>query len=153
FDGAAVDVVERGKRLRRREIVAVVFLRLAEGDVHALVAGGEPHRDVAVAGTQPVAVVLGLRALLVLALFRIEAGVAALDRLGRRGHARHGGDAARQQCDKDRSAHESPLTTHHTPGGGNPALAQAARNVLTSRHAIVIGPTPPGTGVIAPATL
>ena len=29
---------------------------------------------------------------------------------------------------------------------------QAARSVLTSRHTIVIGPTPPGTGVIAPAT-
>ena len=31
-------------------------------------------------------------------------------------------------------------------------MAQAARNVLTSRHATVICPTPPGTGVIAPAT-
>ena len=29
---------------------------------------------------------------------------------------------------------------------------QAARSVLKSRHAIVIGPTPPGTGVMAPAT-
>ena len=29
---------------------------------------------------------------------------------------------------------------------------QAARTVLASRHAIVIGPTPPGTGVMAPAT-
>src|SRR6266568_6027928 len=37
-------------------------------------------------------------------------------------------------------------------GGGSPASAQAARTVLASRHAIVIGPTPPGTGVSAPAT-
>ncbi len=29
---------------------------------------------------------------------------------------------------------------------------QAARNVFASRQAMVIGPTPPGTGVIAPAT-
>src|SRR5215471_15461062 len=29
---------------------------------------------------------------------------------------------------------------------------QAARSVLNRRHAIVIGPTPPGTGVMAPAT-
>jgi hypothetical protein len=36
-------------------------------------------------------------------------------------------------------------------GSGKPRCAQAARNVLSSRHAIVIGPTPPGTGVMAPA--
>ena len=36
-------------------------------------------------------------------------------------------------------------------GAGKPAIAQAARTVLASRQAIVIGPTPPGTGVIAPA--
>ena len=29
---------------------------------------------------------------------------------------------------------------------------QAARSVLTNRQTIVIGPTPPGTGVMAPAT-
>lgn len=40
----------------------------------------------------------------------------------------------------------------HTPGFGNPAIVQAARSVLTSRHATVIWPTPPGTGVMAPAT-
>src|ERR1700733_7463715 len=39
-----------------------------------------------------------------------------------------------------------------TAGLGNPAIAQAARSVLTSRQATVIWPTPPGTGVIAPAT-
>ena len=31
-------------------------------------------------------------------------------------------------------------------------MAQAARRVFTSKHATVIWPTPPGTGVIAPAT-
>ena len=41
----------------------------------------------------------------------------------------------------------------HTAGGGRPACMQAARSVFTSRHTIVIGPTPPGTGVMAPATL
>src|ERR1019366_4846698 len=40
----------------------------------------------------------------------------------------------------------------YTPGLGSPAMAQAARSVLTNRHATVIWPTPPGTGVIAPAT-
>ena len=41
---------------------------------------------------------------------------------------------------------------NQTAGAGNPAIAQAARTVFTIRQAIVIGPTPPGTGVIAPAT-
>jgi len=40
----------------------------------------------------------------------------------------------------------------HTAGFGSPDIVQAARSVLTSRHATVIWPTPPGTGVIAPAT-
>src|SRR6185369_5152322 len=39
-----------------------------------------------------------------------------------------------------------------TARAGNPAIVQAARTVLTIRQAMVIGPTPPGTGVIAPAT-
>src|SRR5882724_12986679 len=38
-----------------------------------------------------------------------------------------------------------------TPGAGKPLIAQAARTVFTIRQAMVIGPTPPGTGVIAPA--
>jgi hypothetical protein len=37
-------------------------------------------------------------------------------------------------------------------GSGRPCVRQYAVNVFASRHAIVIGPTPPGTGVIAPAT-
>ena len=41
---------------------------------------------------------------------------------------------------------------HYTAGFGSPAIAQAARSVFTNRHATVIWPTPPGTGVIAPAT-
>src|SRR3977135_2840488 len=36
-------------------------------------------------------------------------------------------------------------------GSGNPRRRQAASSVLRNRQAIVIGPTPPGTGVIAPA--
>ena len=39
-----------------------------------------------------------------------------------------------------------------TSGSGIPFWRQHATNALRSRHAIVIGPTPPGTGVIAPAT-
>ena len=35
---------------------------------------------------------------------------------------------------------------------GRPLIRQQAASVLASRQAIVIGPTPPGTGVIAPAT-
>src|SRR5690625_539993 len=38
-------------------------------------------------------------------------------------------------------------------GSGSPLIWQQAVSVLTSRQAIVMGPTPPGTGVIAPATL
>src|SRR5437763_6698869 len=37
-------------------------------------------------------------------------------------------------------------------GSGNPRLRHAANSVFRKRHAIVMGPTPPGTGVIAPAT-
>src|SRR5262249_58345385 len=37
-------------------------------------------------------------------------------------------------------------------GSLRPLIAQAALSVLASRQAMVIGPTPPGTGVIAPAT-
>ena len=37
-------------------------------------------------------------------------------------------------------------------GTGTPAWAQAARTVLRNSEAMVIGPTPPGTGVMAPAT-
>ncbi len=37
-------------------------------------------------------------------------------------------------------------------GSGSPFARQQAVSVLASRQAMVIGPTPPGTGVIAPAT-
>jgi hypothetical protein len=40
----------------------------------------------------------------------------------------------------------------HNSGAGRLAAAAAARTVLARRHAMVIGPTPPGTGVTAPAT-
>lgn len=38
-------------------------------------------------------------------------------------------------------------------GSANPCARAVAVNVLAKRQAIVIGPTPPGTGVIAPATV
>ena len=37
-------------------------------------------------------------------------------------------------------------------GSGRPFARQQAVSVLARRQAMVIGPTPPGTGVIAPAT-
>lgn len=41
----------------------------------------------------------------------------------------------------------------HSPAGtAQPRRAQAASTVLRRRQAIVIGPTPPGTGVMNPAT-
>src|SRR5262249_35226494 len=48
LDRAGIDVVERRERLRLGEILLVVLLRRAERDEHALIAGGESHRDVAV---------------------------------------------------------------------------------------------------------
>lgn len=45
------------------------------------------------------------------------------------------------------------FTQRHTAGAVVPRRRQAAIRVLRNRQAIVIGPTPPGTGVIAPATL
>lgn len=38
--------------------------------------------------------------------------------------------------------------TQRPAGTGSPRRSQAAITVLRSRQAIVIGPTPPGTGVI-----
>ena len=46
----------------------------------------------------------------------------------------------------------STLDCRPSAGGASPACAQAARTVFASRHAIVRGPTPPGTGVRWPAT-
>lgn len=43
-------------------------------------------------------------------------------------------------------------TNQSSAGALMPACAQAARTVLRSRQARVIGPTPPGTGVMAEAT-
>ena len=56
-----------------------------------------------------------------------------------RGRARRGGE---QQCDH----HKSLLECQSLRGG------RRKRSVLRIRQAMVIGPTPPGTGVIAPAT-
>ena len=46
----------------------------------------------------------------------------------------------------------APRNETQIAGFGNPAMAHAARSVFTRRHVTVMGPTPPGTGVIAPAT-
>ena len=50
------------------------------------------------------------------------------------------------------AAHRPGMTNSYTAGFASPAIAQAARSVFTSKHATVIWPTPPGTGVMAPAT-
>src|SRR5688572_16418869 len=50
------------------------------------------------------------------------------------------------------SIYASSAQADHTLGSGKPADAQAARSVLRITQAMVIGPTPPGTGVTAPAT-
>ena len=54
-----------------------------------------------------------------------------------------------------RNMHRLAIRFHLTvrAGSGRPRRRQAVSTVLRSRQAIVIGPTPPGTGVIAPATL
>ena len=41
--------------------------------------------------------------------------------------------------------------THSASGASQPRRAHAARTVFRSKHAMVMGPTPPGTGVIDPA--
>jgi hypothetical protein len=41
---------------------------------------------------------------------------------------------------------------YNSAGALIPACAKAANTVFLSRHARVMGPTPPGTGVIADAT-
>lgn len=46
----------------------------------------------------------------------------------------------------------SEALAHRSCGSGQPRRAQAASTVLRKRQAIVIGPTPPGTGVMKPAT-
>src|SRR5690606_21600520 len=53
---------------------------------------------------------------------------------------------------RDARLRRAPHYEGQTDGAASPFCAHAARNVFSSRHAIVIGPTPPGTGVIAPAT-
>ena len=65
---------------------------------------------------------------------------------GRRRHAPRRGLAA---------GHDDPgLTLRPSApcGSGRPCARQQAVTVLARRQAIVMGPTPPGTGVIAPAT-
>ena len=51
----------------------------------------------------------------------------------------------------DSAANHPPYAVKPS-GSSSPLARQQAVSVLASRQAIVIGPTPPGTGVIAPAT-
>jgi len=55
-----------------------------------------------------------------------------------------------------RSRDQGSVRARHGVGakddGGSPAARSAARRVLTRSMAMVMGPTPPGTGVIHPAT-
>src|SRR5436189_790167 len=73
---------------------------------------------------------------------RGPAGQASKDRraAGRIDHHQEGDEGRDEQLD------------HRPSGGARPARACAAASVLRSSTAMVIGPTPPGTGVIAAAT-
>lgn len=54
---------------------------------------------------------------------------------------------------KKRPIRDFEWLTHNPSGKSQPRRAHAASTVLRKRQAIVIGPTPPGTGVIDPATV
>ena len=54
-------------------------------------------------------------------------------------------------CDKIRARRRSFGAVRQIAGSARPRRRQAAVNVLRNRQAMVIGPTPPGTGVMAPA--
>ena len=70
--------------------------------------------------------------------------------------ARSTGNQSKKSDDEqpDRARGRDPLSKAQAIHAGAPsrATSSAAVNVLRSSIAIVIGPTPPGTGVIAPAT-
>src|SRR5438128_909950 len=51
-----------------------------------------------------------------------------------------------------RSSGKKQSNNHKPSGSARPARRCAATTVLRSRQAMVMGPTPPGTGVIEPAT-
>src|SRR5690606_28530025 len=59
--------------------------------------------------------------------------------------------ARRADNDQKRDERRDAQFDHRPSGGSIPSRRQAATNVLRRSTAIVIGPTPPGTGVIAPA--
>src|SRR3954468_24260995 len=60
--------------------------------------------------------------------------------------------AGRIDDDEEGDGGRDEQLDHSPSGASRPKRAQAATRVLRSSTAIVIGPTPPGTGVIAPAT-
>src|SRR6266568_24307 len=54
--------------------------------------------------------------------------------------------------EKGEFAFPEHIQAYSTTQSGRPRRRDAASSVLRNRQAIVIGPTPPGTGVMAPAT-
>ena len=72
------------------------------------------------------------------------------------GRARGRGDEERATAPGEPPSRAPPVVRAvqivSAAGGSAPTLRQHATSVLARRHAIVIGPTPPGTGVMAPAT-
>ena len=60
--------------------------------------------------------------------------------------------SARRGAAAASEARGRPARGGQLPRGGSSARRRAAQSVLRSSIAMVIGPTPPGTGVIAPAT-
>ena len=81
FDRTFVDIVEGRKCLARGELARGFA---SEAHLHALVARTQPHLNAVVASTAPGTVILRRAAALVMALFRIELGIDARDRLCRR---------------------------------------------------------------------
>lgn len=75
-----------------------------------------------------------------------------------RRHGRAGGHPRHHEANKNAGAISSGVEkfANYRLGYANadftPAIIAAACAALRNRHAIVIGPTPPGTGVMAPAT-
>ncbi len=84
---------------------------------------------------------------------RAEGHDAAVARVGVLGDAGEDRGAARRIDHDEEGDKRGDEQFHHSPSGAErPARLCAATRQLRSSTAIVIGPTPPGTGVIAPAT-
>ena len=145
FDPLAL-AIEGGKRLASGGLL--IGMR-AETDHHALIARRHVDRDVRVALAAPHAVIFVLRARRMMAFLRIEIGVMRFRSFARPPAKRRQTDAAKRKY--------QPTSSRSLFARGS-APAELARDrrpraaCCASKHAIVIGPTPPGTGVIAPAT-